>query len=251
VTTTEPARTERQATEHQTTEHQTTGRQTTRVLGTCHHDCPDSCGWEVTVQDGVAVKLRGNPEHPFSQGELCPKVTKFLDRVYSPDRVLYPMRRVGPKGTGQFERISWDSALTEIAARVTHDVAAHGGQAIYPWNDAGTQGLLHMSSLDRRLFAKLGSSRMTGSVCGMTSRYGAASTNGNGKGIDPMDLRFSKLIILWGTNTKLTNRHLWPTIEAARSNGAYGNGRGGRLVRATVTRHGRGDGARHDARNHS
>jgi anaerobic selenocysteine-containing dehydrogenase len=197
----------------------TTERPPIKVLGTCHHDCPDSCGWEATVQDGVAVKLRGNAAHPFSQGELCPKVTKFLDRVYSPDRVLHPMRRVGPKGSGQFERISWEDALAEIAARVTHDVAKRGGQAIYPWNDAGTQGLLHMSSLDRRLFAKLGSSRMTGSVCGMTSRYGAAATNGNGQGIDPMDLRFSKLIILWGTNTKLTNRHLWPTIDAARANG--------------------------------
>src|SRR4051794_36063606 len=91
------------------------------VLGTCHHDCPDSCGWQVTVQDGPttqAVQLRGNPHHPYSQGELCPKVNRFLDRVYSPDRVLHPLRRVGPKGAGTFERISWDDALAEIATRL-------------------------------------------------------------------------------------------------------------------------------------
>jgi anaerobic selenocysteine-containing dehydrogenase len=191
-----------------------------KVLGTCHHDCPDSCGWEVTVEDGTAVKLRGNPDHPYSAGELCPKVNRFLDRVYSPDRILYPMRRTGAKGSGAFARISWDEALAQIAERTHAAVALHGGQTVMPWNDAGTQGLLQMSSTDRRLFAKIGSSQMVGSVCGMTSRFGAAATNGSGKSIDPMDLRFSKYIILWGTNTKLTNRHLWPFIEQARSNGA-------------------------------
>ena len=92
------------------------------VNGTCHHDCPDSCGWIVTVDDAddrrVAVKLRGNPAHPYSYGELCPKVNRFLDRVYSPDRVLHPLRRVGPKGSGQFEHISWDDALDEIGTRL-------------------------------------------------------------------------------------------------------------------------------------
>ena len=91
------------------------------VHGTCHHDCPDWCGWEVTVETGVAVKLRGNPDHPFSKGELCPKVNRFLDRVHSPDRLLHPLRRVGPKGAGRFERITWDEALAEIATRL-HDV---------------------------------------------------------------------------------------------------------------------------------
>jgi anaerobic selenocysteine-containing dehydrogenase len=197
-----------------------TERRQIKVLGTCHHDCPDSCGWEVTVDDGTAVKLRGNSEHPFSQGELCPKVNRFLDRVYSPDRVLYPMRRVGPKGSGEFARISWDDALAEIAERTHTAIASHGGETVFPWNDAGNQGLLQMSSTDRRLFAKIGATRMTGSVCGLTSRYGAAATNGTGKSIDPMDLRYSKFIMLWGTNTKLTNRHLWPIIEAARADGA-------------------------------
>ena len=92
---------------------------TQTVLGTCHHDCPDSCGWVATVEDGTVVKLRGNPAHPFSQGELCPKVNRFIDRVYSPDRVLHPLVRTGPKGEGRFERASWDDALALIADHVT------------------------------------------------------------------------------------------------------------------------------------
>src|SRR5688572_29993108 len=103
----------------------------TRIVhGTCHHDCPDSCGWTVTVEQGVAVKLRGRPDHPFSQGELCPKVNRFLDRVYSPDRVLHPLRRVGAKGEGRFEQITWDEALAEIGERLHDVVARHGAEAI-------------------------------------------------------------------------------------------------------------------------
>ncbi len=106
------------------------------VDGTCHHDCPDSCGWTVTVDDAgprpVAVKLRGNPDHPFSQGELCPKVNRFLDRVYSPDRILHPLRRIGPKGSGEFERIGWGDALAEIAERLHGVIAAHGPAALLP-----------------------------------------------------------------------------------------------------------------------
>src|SRR6476620_685197 len=112
------------------------------VLGTCHHDCPDSCGWVVTVEDGVATKLRGNPEHPFSQGELCPKVNRFLDRVYSPDRILHPLRRTGPKGSGELTRISWDEALDEIAGRLHALVAEHGAETVLPYSDAGNQSVL-------------------------------------------------------------------------------------------------------------
>ena len=190
------------------------------VLGTCHHDCPDSCGWVVTVDDGVAVKLRGNPNHPYSQGQLCPKVNRFLDRVYSPDRILHPLIRVGPKGEGRFEEISWDGALGKVASRFHQIIDRSGGEAILPWWDAGTQGLIQMSSLDRRFFAALGASELTGSLCGGTAGAGFAATTGSGRGSDPMDVQYSDLIILWATNTKLTNRHLWPFIEKARANGA-------------------------------
>ncbi|MFN0026939.1 MAG: molybdopterin-dependent oxidoreductase [Acidimicrobiales bacterium] len=193
---------------------------TRTVLGTCHHDCPDSCGWVVTVEGERAVKLRGNPDHPFSQGELCPKVNRFLDRVYSPDRLLHPLRRVGAKGEGRFEPISWDDALAEIAAEWTERIARHGGETLLGYYDAGTQGLIQMTSLDRRLFAALGASQLDATICGSTARTGVALTNGTGLGPDPMDIVQSRFIVLWGTNTRLTNRHLWPFIEQARSNGA-------------------------------
>jgi anaerobic selenocysteine-containing dehydrogenase len=145
------------------------------VLGTCHHDCPDSCGWVVTVEDSpgdggsggpTAVRMRGNAEHPYSRGELCPKVNRFLDRVYSPDRILRPLVRRGAKGEGDFAPVSWDDALALVAERLAEIVRRHGGQSVLPWWSAGTQGLIQQSSLDRRFFAKLGASRLTGSLCG-------------------------------------------------------------------------------------
>ena len=190
------------------------------VLGTCHHDCPDSCGWEVSVENGVAVKLRGNSEHPFSQGELCPKVNRFLERVYSPERILYPLARTGPKGSGEFRQISWDEALGLVAERIHNVIDNFGGEAVMPWGSAGTQGLIQMNSLDRRFFAKIGSSRQVDSLCGATAKAGASLTLGSPLSSDPMDIEFSQLILLWGTNTRLANRHLWPFIEKARARGA-------------------------------
>jgi len=203
---------------------------TATVHGTCHHDCPDSCGWTVTVDNAsvaetgdrraVAVKLRGNPEHPYSKGELCPKVNRFLDRVYSPDRILHPLRRVGPKGSGEFEPISWDDALEEIATRLHHVIDTHGAEAVLPFSDAGNQSLLAMMGLSSRFFAHMGATKLLRAICGPTVGQGMRMTNGSGRGMDALELRHSKLILLWGTNTRLTNRHLWPTIEQARADGA-------------------------------
>jgi anaerobic selenocysteine-containing dehydrogenase len=165
------------------------------------------------------VQLRGNPAHPYSLGELCPKVNRFVDRVYSPDRILHPMRRVGPKGSGSFERITWDEALTEIATRLHAVVAEHGAEAILPYSDAGNQSLLAMG-FPERFWNRLGASGLVRALCGPTVGAGVQMTNGTTKGLDPQELRHSKLIILWGTNTRLTNRHLWPTIEAAKFDGA-------------------------------
>ena len=190
------------------------------VLGTCHHDCPDSCGWQVEVVDGAAVKMTGNADHPYSQGELCPKVNRFLDRVYSPQRLLYPLIRNGRKGEANFRQATWDEALELVARRVQDVVSTFGGEAVLPWGSAGTQGLIQMNSLDRRFFAKVGSSRQIDSLCGATAKAGTALTMGTPLGADPMDVVHSKLILLWGTNTRLTNRHLWPFIEKARDNGA-------------------------------
>ncbi|MFT3851829.1 MAG: molybdopterin-dependent oxidoreductase [Ilumatobacteraceae bacterium] len=189
------------------------------VLGTCHHDCPDSCGWQVTVDGDQAVQLRGNPEHPFSQGELCPKVNRFLDRVHSPDRILHPLRRTGPKGSGQFERITWDAALTHVAERLHAAIDAHGSETVLPYSDAGNQSVLS-TFFPERFWNRLGGSRLLRAICGSVAAAGTRATNGTAESLDPSELRHSKLILLWGTNTRLTNRHLWPVIEAARADGA-------------------------------
>jgi anaerobic selenocysteine-containing dehydrogenase len=191
------------------------------VLGTCHHDCPDSCGWVVTVDDGGhATRMRGNPEHPYSRGELCPKVNRFLSRVYSPDRILHPLLRVGPKGSGRFERTTWTDALAVIADRTTAAIERHGAETVLPWWSAGNQSVLANGSLGVRFFTRLGSSMPTGSLCGAVAKAGFASTVGSGRGMEPTEVRHSRLIILWGTNTRLTNRHLWPFVEEAREAGA-------------------------------
>ncbi|PIE33300.1 MAG: molybdopterin oxidoreductase [Ilumatobacter coccineus] len=194
------------------------------VQGVCPHDCPDSCGWTVTVDDTPdgprAVAVRGNPDHPYSAGELCPKVNRYLDRVYSPDRVLHPLKRVGPKGAGRFEPISWDDALDEIASRLHALIDAHGGEAILPFSSAGNQSTLALAGISARFFHRLGASRLSHTICGATVGAGIEMTNGSRLSGDPLDLEHSRLIIVWATNTRLTNRHLWPTIERARSRGA-------------------------------
>ena len=201
---------------------------TRTVHGACHHDCPDSCGWTVTVEDQsgehgpqpVAVKLRGNPDHPFSQGELCPKVNRFLDRVNSPDRILHPMRRIGPKGAGEFEQISWDDALAEIGTRLNDTIDTHGPESLLPYSDAGNQSLLSMFGAGGRFFNHVGATQLTRAICGVVVGAGASMTNGSGASLEATEMVHSKLIVLWGTNTRLTNRHLWPTIEQARDAGA-------------------------------
>lgn len=190
------------------------------VRGACHHDCPDTCVWEVTIVDGAAVALRGAADHPTTAGELCPKVNRFLERVYHPDRVLTPLRRTGPKGSGVFEAISWDDALDEIERRWREIIDGHGPAAILPHSFDGTQGVIQKGVLARRFFAALGTSDIARHLCGVSAWLGAADVLGVPKGIDPEDLHLARTIILWGTNTLLTNRHLWATIERARADGA-------------------------------
>lgn len=190
------------------------------IRGACGHDCPDTCSWNVTVQDGRAQKLQGNPDHPFTRGTLCAKVNHYLERVYHEQRVLHPLRRLGPKGEGRFERVTWDEALADIAARWKAIITETGAEAILPYSSAGTQGLIQMSSLDRRLFGLLGCSNLERNICGEVAGIGVASTQGVGYGADPEDLVHSKYIVLWGTNTIVTNLHLWPVITEARSRGA-------------------------------
>jgi anaerobic selenocysteine-containing dehydrogenase len=164
--------------------------------------------------------MRGNPDHPFSRGELCPKVNHFLDRVYSADRITTPLVRTGDKGRGEFRRASWNEALALVVERLGREIDHHGGETVLPWSSAGTQGLLQMSSLDRRFFGRLGATRTVGALCGATAKAGYARATGSGLSTDPTTLVHSKYVILWGTNTRLTNRHLWPFVEEARAGGA-------------------------------
>jgi anaerobic selenocysteine-containing dehydrogenase len=191
------------------------------VPGGCTHDCPDTCAWQVTVEDGVAVGLRGDPEHPFTHGGLCAKVNRFIEeRVYAPDRVLYPLRRTGPKGSATFERVSWDDALADIAARLRAIADEHGAEAILPYSYVGTQGMVQGWSMDDRFFAQLGATTLDRTVCGDNGRAGIQATIGTGAGLDPEDVVHSRLILLWGTNTVVTNLHLWPFVQRARKAGA-------------------------------
>ncbi|WP_423922194.1 molybdopterin-containing oxidoreductase family protein [Candidatus Poriferisodalis sp.] len=192
----------------------------TIVRGACHHDCPDTCAWEVTVRDGVAVHLRGDPAHPFTDGQLCPKVNPFLDRVYHPDRLLRPMRRAGPKGEGRFKPMEWDAAIAEIAERTAAAIARHGGETVLPYSLDGTQGLVQKGVLADRFFAALGATRLNRDICGVTAWLGASDVLGVPLGADPTEIADARTVVLWGTNTLLTNRHLWRFIETARGNGA-------------------------------
>ena len=168
----------------------------------------------------MAVKMRGNPAHPYSQGELCPKVNHFVERVYSPQRITTPLVRTGAKGEGIFRTATWKEALALVAQKTHEAIDAYGGETVLPWSSAGNQGLLQMSSLDRRLFARMGSSQTVGALCGSVAKNGFAVTTGSARSTNPMQIVDAQYIVLWGTNTRLTNRHLWPFIEEARSKGA-------------------------------
>lgn len=190
------------------------------VKGACHHDCPDTCSWEATVAAGRVVRLRGSADHPITQGQLCPKVNRFVDRVYHHDRLRTPLRRIGSKGAGEFEPISWDEALAVVASRLEDVAQISGPKAILQFSFDGTEGLVQKGVMADRFFDTIGASDIHRHLCGVSSWLGAAEVSGLPYGIDPEDLRHSKTIILWGTNTLLTNRHLWRTIEQAKQNGA-------------------------------
>jgi anaerobic selenocysteine-containing dehydrogenase len=193
----------------------------TTVRGVCPHDCPDTCGFITTVENGRAVKLRGDKDHPFTKGFLCQKVSNYLDRVYHPDRLLHPLRRVGKKGDGKFERISWAEAVQTIADRFKRIAAsADGPQAILPYSYAGTMGKLMYASLDRRFFHRLGASLLDRTICATAGGAGSAVTLGTRAAIDPEAVVHARYIINWGSNTAVTNIHLWAIMHQARKRGA-------------------------------
>jgi len=223
------------------------------VHAACPHDCPDACGVLITVEDGRATKIVGDPGHPVTRGFLCAKVAKYLDRVYSPDRVLYPMRRVTAKGPvaaqrsfapGQpgaavptkalaaqavptqaeikqvWHRISWDEALDEIAARFRAIAAEFGSEAILPYSYGGTLGAINGASMDRRFFSRLGASELERTICSSAGEAGIESVMGVKLGTEPEQFIHSRYIIAWASNIHGNNVHLWPFIVEARRRGA-------------------------------
>lgn len=193
----------------------------TVIRGACPHDCPDTCAMLVTVEDGRAVDVRGAPDHPPTAGTLCTKVARYLERTYSPERVLHPMKRVGKKGEGRFERIGWDEALDTIAAKFQAIAdSPEGPQAIVPYSYAGTMGLLQGSSMDRRFFHRLGASLLDRTICATAGKAGWAATVGASMGTDVLQFENSRLILIWGSNAVTSNLHFWSRAQEAKRRGA-------------------------------
>jgi len=191
------------------------------VHGVCYHDCPDSCSWDVVVEDGKIKHFGGNKDNPFTAGKLCAKMDTFpQDVTYNPDRILTPLKRVGEKGEGKFESISWEQGLKEVAAKLKSSVAEYGGESVLPFGYMGTQGLIQKGIMSDRFFAKLGASKLAETICGATAITGNLVANGQVMGVLPEDIVHSRYIILWGTNTKHSNVHLWPFVLEARNRGA-------------------------------
>ncbi len=191
------------------------------IRAVCPHDCPDTCGMVVTVESGRATSLRGDKDHPFTQGYLCQKVARYLDRVYHPDRLKWPLLRTGPKGSAQFRRIGWEEAIVRIAGRFGEIAAsADGPQAILPYSYAGTMGKLQGSSLDRRFFHRLGASLLDPTICATAGAAGCDVTLGTRAAFDPEAVLHARFIINWGSNTSVTNMHMWALMHQARKAGA-------------------------------
>ena len=195
---------------------------TTQVLGACPHDCPDTCSLLTTVQGGVAIKVQGNPNHPHTAGSLCTKVSRYPERTYHPERLLHPLKRVGPKGTGQFERVSWDAALHDIAARLKAiaDRAPDAAQAIVPYSYAGTMGLVQGESMAARFFHQLGASLLERTICSAAGGEALTHTLGGKIGMRVEFFAESKLILIWGSNSISSNLHFWRYAQVAKRNGA-------------------------------
>src|SRR5688572_13718517 len=182
----------------------------TIVKAACPHDCPDTCAMLVTVEDGIAVKVSGDPEHPFTRGFLCTKVANYEQRTHSPDRVRTCLKRIGEKGEGRFRPISWDEALDEVAARFKSLAdSSEGAGTILPYSYCGTMGLVQSQSMDRRFFHRLGAAQLDRTICASAGSAGYKATVGASIGTDPERFSDAKLILLWGTNTLSSNVHLW------------------------------------------
>jgi anaerobic selenocysteine-containing dehydrogenase len=191
----------------------------TTILGACPHDCPDTCSLVTTVQDGVATKVQGNPDHPMTDGVLCAKVSRYTERTYHPDRLLYPMKRTGPKGSGQFARIGWDEALDTIASRLAPLIATRP-EKLLPYSYAGTMGLIQGESIAMRFFNVVGAAKLDRTICSSAGGEALTQTLGGKVGMKMGMFAESKLIIIWGSNSITSNIHFWRIAQEAKRHGA-------------------------------
>ena len=189
------------------------------VIGACPHDCPDTCSLITTVENGKAIRVQGNPKHPMTDGVLCTKVSRYTERTYHPDRILHPLKRIGPKGSGQFAPVSWDEALHDIAMRLGA-IAAQNPQAILPYSYAGTMGQVQGEAMAMRFFNKLGASLLDRTICSSAGSEALSYTFGAKMGIRVEFFAESKLIIIWGSNSVGSNLHFWRIAQEAKRNGA-------------------------------
>ncbi|MBD2869929.1 molybdopterin-containing oxidoreductase family protein [Paenibacillus arenilitoris] len=197
-----------------------TSTASTTVRSVCPFDCPDACGLAVTLEDGLITQITGDKEHPVTRGAICNKVRQLTDRVYHPERLLYPMKRVGPKGTLAFERIGWEEAYGEIVARMHRIMKEQGAEAILPYSFYGNMGVLNAEGMDRRFFHRLGASRLDRTICNAAGAEGYKYTMGGSIGIDPEDTVHTKLFLIWGCNLVSTNMHQAMLAAEARRKGA-------------------------------
>lgn len=191
------------------------------VRGACPHDCPDTCATLTEVRDGRVVHFSADPEHPVTQGWLCAKVRPYLERIYAPDRLLYPLRRVGPKGADQWERIGWDAAIATIVARWQAIIAEDGAAAILPYSYSGTLGLLQTAIVDARLWGRMGASGLERAICCAASHAAVYATIGARHSPDYADMLHSKLVLIWGHNPASTGPHVMPFLRQAQKHGTH------------------------------
>lgn len=189
------------------------------VRAVCPHDCPDTCAMLVTVENGVATKVHGNPNHPPTAGVLCAKVSRYTERTYHPDRLLVPKRRVGKKGEGRFEDVSWETAITEIAATLKQ-IAARKPEAILPYSYAGTMGYVQSEGMAQRFFHRLGASQLDRTICSSAGSVALGYTVGAKVGMDVENFVDSKLILIWGSNPITSSVHFWSLAQEAKRRGA-------------------------------
>ncbi|HEX2546057.1 MAG TPA: molybdopterin oxidoreductase family protein [Ramlibacter sp.] len=190
-----------------------------QVLGACPHDCPDTCSLVTTVQDGVALRVQGNPAHVPTGGVLCNKVSHYVERTYHADRLLQPVRRVGPKGSGGFEPVAWDVALDDIARRLK-EIAARDPQAILPYSYCGTMGLVQGEAMAGRFFHRLGASLLDRTICASAGAEALVQTLGGKVGMKVEFFAEAKLIVIWGSNSIASNLHFWRIAQEAKRAGA-------------------------------